>query len=292
MPARMLYIHAISPIHTGIGQSANWIDLPVAREKHTGFPFLPGSSLKGVLRDAARPPKGDAKEKGFWEAFGPETDRASEHAGQLQFTDGRLLAFPVRSFYGSFAWITCRAALLRWKRDYAMVDLPNALALPQEEPKLGEARLATRGVVDKSNAVYLEDLDLVAVQDHGAFAMLADKIARAAFEGVWQEFFKERFVLVNDNLFAHLTQHATDVTARIKLDDDSKTVADGQLWWEEAIPAESLFSCPVAVDVRNTAKAAAHFKLVADAASKTLQIGGKASVGRGLIQIRPSEGIA
>jgi CRISPR-associated protein Cmr4 len=289
----MLYVHAISPIHTGIGQSANWIDLPVAREKHTGFPYLPGSSLKGVLRDAARPQENDDQKKAaFWRAFGPETNNASANAGELQFTDGRLLAFPVRSFYGSFAWITCRAALLRWKRDYAMVDLPNALALPQEEPKLGEARLASLDVVNKENTVYLEDLDLAALQDHGAFATLADKIARAAFEGAWQEFFKQRFVLVNDNLFAHLTQHATEVTARIKLDDESKTVADGQLWWEEAIPAESLFSCPVAVDARNTARAAAHFKLVADAAVKTLQIGGKASVGRGLIQIRPSEGIA
>ena len=44
-------LQAVSPLHAGTGQSADIIDLPIARMKSTGIPFVPGSSLKGVLRD-------------------------------------------------------------------------------------------------------------------------------------------------------------------------------------------------------------------------------------------------
>ena len=44
------FVHALSPLHAGTGQGAGIIDLPIAREKATGLPYLPGSSLKGTLR--------------------------------------------------------------------------------------------------------------------------------------------------------------------------------------------------------------------------------------------------
>ena len=52
MKSRLVFVHAISPLHAGTGQGVGVIDLPVAREKATGLPYFPGSSLKGVLRDA------------------------------------------------------------------------------------------------------------------------------------------------------------------------------------------------------------------------------------------------
>jgi len=50
MTAQLTFVHALSPLHAGIGQGAGVIDLPIAREKATGIPFLPGSSLKGALK--------------------------------------------------------------------------------------------------------------------------------------------------------------------------------------------------------------------------------------------------
>lgn len=47
-------LQAVSPLHAGTGRSADIIDLPIARMRSTGIPFVPGSSLKGVLRDACR----------------------------------------------------------------------------------------------------------------------------------------------------------------------------------------------------------------------------------------------
>ena len=47
-----LFIHAITSVHPGSGTALGHVDLPIQRERHTDWPMIPGSSLKGVLRDA------------------------------------------------------------------------------------------------------------------------------------------------------------------------------------------------------------------------------------------------
>ena len=50
MKTKLLFLQAISPLHAGTGQGVGAIDLPIAREKATDIPMVPGSTLKGVLR--------------------------------------------------------------------------------------------------------------------------------------------------------------------------------------------------------------------------------------------------
>ena len=80
MKTQPFLLHALSPIHAGTGHAVDVIDLPIARQRATGIPFVPGSSLKGVLRERHRttdPPD-------TWRAiFGPDTANASDHAGAL-----------------------------------------------------------------------------------------------------------------------------------------------------------------------------------------------------------------
>lgn len=45
---------ALTPIRAGAGQSPTPVDLPLARERHTGIPYVPASGLKGALRDRVR----------------------------------------------------------------------------------------------------------------------------------------------------------------------------------------------------------------------------------------------
>ena len=52
MAQRLLFIHALTPLHPGSGQGVGAIDLPIHRERATNLPVLPGSSIKGCLRDA------------------------------------------------------------------------------------------------------------------------------------------------------------------------------------------------------------------------------------------------
>lgn len=107
MDAKLLLVQAISPLHAGTGQGVGVIDLPIAREKATQIPFLPGSTIKGVFRDACN-------DNGLrTKVFGPDTNNADLHAGAVTFTDARLLLLPVRSLRGVFAWVTSPLLLRR-----------------------------------------------------------------------------------------------------------------------------------------------------------------------------------
>ena len=91
MKTKLLYLFTRTPLHVGAGSSVGAVDQPVMRERHTGFPIIPGSSIKGVLRDHNKTPKeGDT-------VFGREASKDdSGHVGELSFSEAKLLLFPVR----------------------------------------------------------------------------------------------------------------------------------------------------------------------------------------------------
>ena len=139
-----IFIFTRTPLHIGAGSSVGAIDQPIQRERHTGFPIIPASSLKGsfadqwpvslldkgkparvkILRDKDEKPIKDANgnaqfggppEDAAW-LFGSDTTDLP-FAGSLVFSEARLLAFPIRSARGSYAWITCPLMLQRAARD-------------------------------------------------------------------------------------------------------------------------------------------------------------------------------
>ena len=275
----LLFIHALSPLHAGTGQGVGGIDLPIAREKATGIPYLPGSSLKGVLRDRAR---GRMDQETLFAVFGPETDSAAEHAAAVQVGDAKLLLLPVRSLYGVFAYATSPYLLERFLREAALVGLssPSGVQPPGQE----EALVAPGSRLRGEGKVFLEDLDLTAREESGL--------------GAWEDWLGEktqapvkgRLVLLHDDLMAFLLETATEVVARIRLDDETKTVAKGALWYEENLPAESLLYALVRAE-RSFRKgkelsAEAILSLFRGLLEGTLQLGGKATVGRGLCRVK------
>src|SRR5690554_181313 len=98
MKQSVFYIFTRTPLHIGAGSSVGAIDQPVQRERHTGFPVIPGSSIKGVLRDSFQ----EDKTATTW-LFGSDKPE-NPSAGAIQCGEARLLAFPVRSVTNSFAW--------------------------------------------------------------------------------------------------------------------------------------------------------------------------------------------
>src|SRR5437763_951036 len=60
--------------------------------------------------------------------------------------------------------------------------------------------------------------------------------------GAWYELFLQRFAVVDDDVFSFLAQTATQVDARVRIDEHAKTVAKGQLWYEESLPAETVLA--------------------------------------------------
>lgn len=290
MSARQYFLHALSPLHVGTGQSVGAIDLPIARERPTGIPLVPGSSVKGALRAACRGVMEPVVHK---RVFGPDKDHASEHAGALQFSDAHLLLLPVRSVAGTFAWVTSPYLLLRYLRDLqetvrgaarnAKLQVPRIA--PGECAVMGESALTVE-VSALSGApqarVILEDLDFKRQTVGGETRGLLEGIQARLFpaDEVWRRHLAERLCIVADDAMGLFMQHATEVVARVRLEEDTKTVGRGALWYEEALPVESVLSGVL------VGPSEGDFNALGAALPPVMQFGGKATTGRGLCILR------
>lgn len=258
MQAKLIFWQALTPVHPGTGQdSGSVVDLPVAREAATGFPVIPASSLKGVLRDGREDEEANR-------IFG-----SLENAAELTLTDARLLFLPVRSYAGTFAFITCPLVLERLNRDLKALGLPH-LQSPIPTPEQNAAFVPQNSQIVYNNQVILEDIDLTA--SPGQADTLAQELGQRVFGGE-AEYFQARFALVHNDVFSYFCEMGMEIIARVRLDSETKTVVKGGLWYEEAIPAETVFSC--------FAIGESGFQ---ELDRPYIQIGGQASVGRGLLR--------
>ncbi|NUM45119.1 MAG: type III-B CRISPR module RAMP protein Cmr4 [Anaerolineales bacterium] len=280
MDAKLLFVQALSPLHAGTGRGVGVIDLPIAREKATNIPFLPGSSLKGVFRETCDP---KIKEK----IFGPETDNADAFAGSVNFTDARLVLLPVRSLRGVFAWVTSPMLLRRFVRDAADVKITSLPQIPSVENDnqclIANQSVAIHFVEKDVSQVVLEDLPILVSVSTDATGW-AEWLGNTLFgkDTSWSKELQSRFCVVSDDVLGFLLETATEITARIRLDSEKKTVERGALWYEESLPSETiLVSLVIAAPVNGTTKAEV-FTTVQSLTKNTLQFGGNATVGRGL----------
>ena len=274
----LVMFHALSPVHAGTGQGVGVIDLPIARERVTEFPIVPGSSLKGVLRSTC------ADESLKKALFGPDTNGASEHAGSVQLGDLQLLFFPVRSLKGVFAYVTCPLVLERFQRDLKNMGKPG-WAVPGLK-SLEHCVVAEKDMLVQDSKVYLEELDLGVQGDSADLVNWAKYIADKS--GINEASFVKRVCLVHDDVFAFLTKTATEVRARIRLQEDTKTVSSGALWYEESLPAESILwsvgvvdPVPVVRGLRADWDEKGLAKQLQQLTQSPIQLGGKATVGKG-----------
>ena len=285
---RRYWIHTVTPLHVGTGRGVGYIDLPIAREKVTNWPCIPGSAVKGVVADhfGATEKKREDDElvrAAFGMANDSSTIEANSTAGSLVFTDARIVCLPIRSFYGTFAWVTSPFCLERLKRDMH-------LTVPSLKTESAAVTNTTKLVRDASK-LYLEDLDLDCGKSKEADGC-AELIARAVFADNpdWQAIFRERLAIVSDDIFTFLCEAGTEVGAHIRIDEASGTVAGGALWYEEALPVETLLAGTVWCDrvyrEKNASDELTKEKLLERFCSQPLglQIGGKASTGKGQVR--------
>lgn len=240
---RMYFLHAVTPLHAGVGEGVSAINLPTARERSTEYPFLPGSSVKGVLREYAEQQHGGEKEEKIVVAFGPPSENAADSRGGLVFTDASLLGLPVRSLFGTFAWVTCPLALRRFTRDAkeGNFEVPTRVSLdgvdallPTGTCLVSPAKLAA--------GLYLEDLHFTSKPEASEATTWAEWLAKRFFpeDTAEQTFFKQRFVIVHDDIFSFYTKLCLEVRNRVKIDDERGTAAKSGPWTEEHLPAETL----------------------------------------------------
>jgi CRISPR-associated protein Cmr4 len=303
-----LFFYTITPLHPGSGASVGAVDLPVQRERYTNFPIVQASGVKGALRDVAEKLWADKKEE-IKVVFGPETEKASDYGGALAFTDARLLLFPVRSARGIFAWITCKAAIERLKRDISIIPGSmekdvftqiQKIELPKVER--GKAVVPSKNVALGDKIVLEEFVFSLSAEGQDEVKNLAIWLANNAFPlnlGFWQKKLKENhdLVLLSDDDFRHFVEMSTELITRVQL-GETGTVAAGP-WDEEHLPCETLlYSLALATNPKkeqNTTPITDANKVI-EFLSKLLekvqvaQFGGDETVGKGLVLLRFVEG--
>ena len=291
---KMYWLQAITPLHVGAGKGVGFIDMPIMREKVTNWPFVPGSAVKGVFRDHFTQMKDsmpDGNDKQILDerikaAFGERGTDLESNAGSLVLTDAHIVCMPVRSLYGTFAYVTSPMVLARLKRDLEAAGGDN---VPAQIPDPGDETVFTakdpKILSGQPQKIFFEDLDFTAVSGDEMTDAWARYLSLKIFpsDSDWQTAFKKRLAIVSDNTFTFLAQQGSEVTAHIKIDDTRKIVKRGALWYEEALPSEVILAGIAWCDrvYRDGVKQKDLVDTFCGKELKNIQIGGKATVGKG-----------
>ena len=268
MTKKILYLFTRTPLHVGAGSSVGAIDQPIVRERHTGFPVIPGSAIKGVLADGyLADESGKRQRTSAGKSIFGEDDTRKENAqsGSVSFGEAKLLAFPIRSLKGCFAWLVSPLTLLRWARETGakIGELPASIGADEA---YGDA--ATLGI--NGQAVF-EDYPLTVKAPFPTTALEA--LVGACDDELWKHHVRARLVLVNDDMLGHFARTACEVAQHVRIDDATGTAAGGALFNQENVPAETLFYAPL-TELRDGA-------LMQLVVPPVLQIGGDGTTGLG-----------
>lgn len=319
--AKPFMFRTISSLHAGSGNDLGIIDLPIQRERHTSFPKVESSSLKGALREAFETKLSNDKddflknlsninnqnafngkitlhydyaihlafgvdESNIDEKIKKQFENDTEFSGALGFSDARLLFFPVRSAKGVFAWITCPFILKRFQEEMQMCGKVISMSIPNVN--IGEVSTFSGNTISINNKnVVLEEYTFEEKQD-----LQPDELIKY-FPQV-----QEKLAVLSDDDFKDFVNLSTEVITRTKIDNSTGTVAKGQLFNEEYLPSETImyflvFASPI---FQKDDKKKGIFKqngtaeeqLVMDFFEKSLpevvQIGGNATIGKGIVK--------
>lgn len=295
-----MFMYAETSVHVGGGESVGAIDLAIAREKYTDFPFIPSSGVKGAIRDwfenhAQNDKKTYSKEE-VKVIFGGED--GSDGAGSAIFTDVRLLLFPVKSLKGVFAWITCPFALERFSRDLVM-GLQGKAAFTAPKVNDGEAKInqGNKALIVEGNKIILEEYILEADDKHPSLPKIISSIVNYFPSGdeyaELRDRIKDHLIILSDNDFTDFVKSSTEVQTRIKLGEgkSSDTSKGGNLFYQENLPADSLLYSVVAANkpyIKNGVNLNADSDVLAAIQkldNQRVQFGGNESVGKGIFCI-------
>ena len=313
---KLLYLTAVSPVHNGSGQGLGAIDNPIMRQRYTNLPIIQGSSIKGVLRTEWEP---DSTRKSII-LFGPEPKTASDdnsaHAGALCVGDAQLLFFPVRSLRGAFVWATSPLTLALYQKllMFADIELPSLDILLNKIKKQEQFLVCPKGLSElkaDSKHIVLEEYGYDAPKEGEGCQELEDfsgKMADIVFPATYPPFLKEKYpsflkekfkkhlVVLPEDDFQYFITFATEVTPNIRIEAATGATFDGSLRYTEYLLSQSVLCSLWSIDKGRGDKAKNEnlheeklvWNKVEQLAKKKcrVQIGGDATVGKGLMELK------
>lgn len=306
-----VFLHCLTPVHHGAGQGLGSLDRPLLRERTTNYPIIQADTLKGAFKAQTSGPAWEKAEVDLIFGRGETTG----NQGALIFKEASLLALPVRSLAGTFAWVTSRLILARWRRWLDLFSLrstPLTRALEaalEATSKLDDHETCALGGekdgisdvairLPREGPYCLEGLVLEPWKDNQArsnWGSFVKELAEILFkDAFWSSFFRQRFLVVPSNAFDHLVQSATEVRANIRIGELGVT-EEGSLRYTEFLPAETLLLSVAVLDryLLPDGEVDSLWQKCTELLARPVQLGADESKGKGLVRPtlwpRPSE---
>jgi CRISPR-associated protein Cmr4 len=295
--AELMFFYSETSLHAGSGTSLGVVDLPIQRERYTEFPIIQASGIKGAVREWFEFKFGKTNPK-IQLTFGPDTIGSEEggFAAAVNFTDGRILLFPVRSLKGIFAYCTSPSVLHRFLRDAQIAEAEVNWSVPS--PPDDQTVLGVQAGCDLNagDQVLLEEYAFRFESDQNVSDIARFLSGKAIPQGkeyaFWRKKVEKSLLVLPDNVFRDFVKLSTEVQARIKVDNDKRTVVKGGLFYEETLLPDSLLYSiilahdPVKDDRYELPDAQAVLSFVNGINGERLQLGGDATIGRGIVSVK------
>jgi len=286
----LLTFYAETPIHMGSGQSVSYVDLPIQRERHTSFPVLWASGIKGVIRNLTLREWNDKDKVNT--IFGPDPEDAFDFASCISITDAKILLYPVRSVRGVFAWITCPFVLKRFREDLKAIGVDfeinyQKIDVPDDKVLIANDNLK----IQNKNTVALEEF-LFEAEVNDEVKELARKLKELIPANDLTNHLENHLAIVSDNVFKDFVNYAVEIRTRIRIDQAKGTVKEGALFSEELVPSESVFYSLLFIkdsfNPNNKINAENVLFEINNLFSKysLLQLGGDETIGRGFVRVK------
>lgn len=248
----LVIVRAVTPLHVGSGRAGKFVDLPVQRDEF-GYPCIYSSSLKGALKTALLNgflrALGDSSKarKAVTSLLGPEPGEGETFESSVAILDAYLLAMPVRSLMGVYAYVTSPHLLKIFiERCYLL----EALMSEGSEGIDGLCRKleSELGGLSPENdkAICIGGCESVKVREFSDRAVLAEEFfltiatmgEKAKIEGLMRLVnsvgLEKPLLIVDDDVARGLIERGIVRATRIKLEREKKT-SEG-LWTEEYLP--------------------------------------------------------
>lgn len=278
---QLIHLKTITPLHVGGSFERSIVDLPIQREKPTQFPKIEASSLKGSLRHHLWKNKKGASEADIATWFGEEKGKETNEEevggkkGEVVFTDARILFFPVRSPRGIFAYVTCPFVMERYYRDCRTIE-------GAEKKQLNLQEIQKQAVVTvDSNLVFSKNNKHFVVLEELRYEVKKQKNLKnwlTLLPQAVQEEVKGCVICVPNDDFAYFVKHSTEISTRIRISAETETVEDGALFTEEYVPVEAFFYTALL----NGTELLKNIEPI-------VQVGGNATLGKGMLQVIKGE---
>lgn len=272
---RVGYLYSLAPVHCG-GEGDLGNILEIAREAHTNFPYIPGSSLRGSLRNELTLLDSGSADT----LFGRELQSNGQMGvHQVWFGDARLLWVPMRTLALTqggtqvFSWVSCHSLL----RDHALLSRQPVPSFPDhpvgtkpDHYVVADAKVQVRSLPGS------QDLSL-----GGEWP----EVLKGAVQSTWAS----NRIILPDAEFEILMEHSLWTQIRNKIQDSAEGAnqsGSAEVFWTDVcIPRDTIFYFGWGYSplTPQTDLSQEHAQLM-EVIHGLFQVGGQANVGRGWVQ--------